>query len=114
MTRERRFALVIIMATAGMNGLITGVLLGLSLLGGREFDVTDLALLVFSIGCFLMAYEVYRLRLLQRPLEIKLAELQRERITLRVRLTAAQATARAVVKLAHDAAPVLPKDRVDD
>lgn len=107
MTRERRFALTVIMATAGMNTLVTGVVVGLTLTGDRTFDITELSLLVFSIGCFILAHEVYRLRLRE-------GAWMRKEIYLRTKVLSAQATARTVVKLARDAGLTLPKDQVDD
>lgn len=63
MTRERRFALTVIMTTSGMNALVTGAVILTGLINDGRIDVTELALLVFSIGAFALAYEVYRLQL---------------------------------------------------
>lgn len=63
MSRERRFALVVMMTVSGMNALVTATLLGLALVGSRRFDVTELTLLVFSIGVFVLARAVYSLSL---------------------------------------------------
>lgn len=63
MTRERRFALTVLMTTSGMNALVTGAVILTGLINDGRIDVTELALLVFSIGAFALAYEVYRLQL---------------------------------------------------
>lgn len=113
MTRERRFALVVIMATAGMNALITATLVGLALLGPRPFDVTDLSLLVFSIGCFVLAHDAYKLRVNESLYRDQTVALQARLIETRLQLTAARATAQAVVRLAKAAGLEVPR-RVDE
>lgn len=75
MTRDRRFSLIIIMVTSGMNAFVTATVLGLGLLDLRPVSITDVSLLVFSIGCFLLACEVYKLRLRNDGLFAKNIEL---------------------------------------
>lgn len=63
MTRERRFALTVMMIVSGMNALVTGAVVTAGIVADAQFDMTDVTLLVFSIGAFVLAREIYKLRL---------------------------------------------------
>ena len=75
MTRGPRHLMVIMMTVAGMNGLITGSSFALRLVRTGASDVTLLTLTVFSVGAFALAYEVYRLRLVNERLTTENARL---------------------------------------